>query len=380
MNNIQIDKPKPNKRCGYVDIAKGITILSVVLLHVDFVYPEYKLLNVSGMLGWYWHVPVFFMLGGFFIKEDRLLNPLSFIKGKLKSLYLLSLYIYLPATLLHNVLFHIGWYSPDETYGGKIINEWSMAEYAVGVIKTLLCAGREPIVGAMWFVYVLLFALCGYCLISWFVNKYKRGGYGKAVVLLALQIMSCVATNVLGITIPRVSNAITAMFLIYIGQEMNNRCRLKFDNPYVCIAALLIVYESSLISGSVGLNKNHYHDVLQLTIGCMAALYAVCFMSKKIEQTWGGRLLMLCGRESFYIMGLHIVGFHICTILLNSLGIVDGGLARLMTPSIGNNAALLLTYTAFGLFFPLLFIKLFRICKSSLIDRKKISNKVRSAM
>lgn len=62
MNNIQIDKPKPNKRCGYVDIAKGITILSVVLLHVDFVYPEYKLLNVSGMLGWYWHVPVFFML------------------------------------------------------------------------------------------------------------------------------------------------------------------------------------------------------------------------------------------------------------------------------------------------------------------------------
>lgn len=254
-----------------------------------------------------------------------------------------------------------------------------MAEYAVGVIKTLLCAGREPIVGAMWFVYVLLFALCGYCLISWFVNKYKRG-YGKAVVLLALQIMSCVATNVLGITIPRVSNAITAMFLIYIGQEMNNRCRLKFDNPYVCIAALLIVYESSLISGSVGLNKNHYHDVLQLTIGCMAALYAVCFMSKKIEQTWGGRLLMLCGRESFYIMGLHIVGFHICTILLNSLGIVDGGLARLMTPSIGNNAALLLTYTAFGLFFPLLFIKLFRICKSSLIDRKKISNKVRSAM
>lgn len=51
---------KNNNRCSYVDIAKGMVILSVVLLHVDFVYPDLPLLNVSGMLGWYWHVPVFF--------------------------------------------------------------------------------------------------------------------------------------------------------------------------------------------------------------------------------------------------------------------------------------------------------------------------------
>lgn len=42
--------------------------------------------------------------------------------------------------------------------------------------KTLLCAGREPIMGAMWFVYALLFALCGYSIISYIVNKCKRGG------------------------------------------------------------------------------------------------------------------------------------------------------------------------------------------------------------
>lgn len=162
------------------------------------------------------------------------------------------------------------------------------------------------------------------------------------------------------------------MLLVYIGQEVNNRFRLQFDNPYVCIAALLIMYESSLISGSIGLNHNHYHDVLQLTIGCMAALYVVCFISKKIERINIGKLLMLFGRESFYIMGLHIVGFHVCTLLLNSLGIVDGGLARQMTPAIGNNVALLLTYTAFGMFFPILFIKLFRICKLFLIKHKAV--------
>lgn len=104
---------KNYSRTSYVDIAKGIAILSVVLLHVDFVYPKFSFINISAMLGWYWHVPVFFLIGGFFLKEERLLQPVSFIKGKFKSLYLLALYIYLPATLLHNVFFQLGWYSPD---------------------------------------------------------------------------------------------------------------------------------------------------------------------------------------------------------------------------------------------------------------------------
>lgn len=167
---------KSEHRTAYVDIAKGIAILAVVLLHVDFVYPKLSFINISAMLGWYWHVPVFFLIGGFFLKEERLLQPVSFIKGKFKSLYLLALYIYLPATLLHNVLFQLGWYSPDVVYGGKIIAEWDVKEYGIGIIKTLLCAGREPIMGAMWFVYALLFALCGYSIICFIVNKCKWGG------------------------------------------------------------------------------------------------------------------------------------------------------------------------------------------------------------
>ena len=66
---------KNYSRTSYVDIAKGIAILSVVLLHVDFVYPKFSFINISAMLGWYWHVPVFFLIGGFFLKEERLLQP-----------------------------------------------------------------------------------------------------------------------------------------------------------------------------------------------------------------------------------------------------------------------------------------------------------------
>ena len=355
---------KSEHRTAYVDIAKGIAILAVVLLHVDFVYPKLSFINISAMLGWYWHVPVFFLIGGFFLKEERLLQPVSFIKGKFKSLYLLALYIYLPATLLHNVLFQLGWYSPDVVYGGKIIAEWDVKEYGIGIIKTLLCAGREPIMGAMWFVYALLFALCGYSIICFIVNKCKWGGYIVPLILLALQIISCVATNVYGITIPRFSNAISAMLLLYIGQQLHGRLKVKFDNPYLFVAAILIVYESSLLIGPIGLNHNGYKDVLQLSVGCTAALYAVCFISKKLEKCRIGKVLELCGRDSFYIMGLHIVGFKLCTMLLMALGIVDDGLEYLMTPQLGNNVILLIVYTLFGLFFPIAFMYGFRKLKS----------------
>ena len=71
---------------------------------------------------------------------------------------------------------------------------------------------------------------------------------------------------------------------LYIGQQLNGRLKVKFDNPYLFVAAVLVVYESSLLIGPVGLNHNSYKDVLQLTVGSTSALYAVCFISKKLEK------------------------------------------------------------------------------------------------
>lgn len=164
-----------SNRSTYVDIAKGLAILSVVLLHIDFVFPQSKYMDIEAMLGWYWHVPVFFIIGGFFLKDEKLQKPIPFIKGKFVSLYKLALCIYLPVTLLHNVFFSWGWYSTEEAYGDKVITVWGVKDYILGVLKVVLCAGREPLMGAMWFVYALLFALCGYSVLTWFVKKAKWG-------------------------------------------------------------------------------------------------------------------------------------------------------------------------------------------------------------
>ena len=62
-------------RQDWVDIVKAITMISVVLGHIAYQYPEHSLLPVSAIIAWLWHVPVFFIVGGFFLKDDKMVMP-----------------------------------------------------------------------------------------------------------------------------------------------------------------------------------------------------------------------------------------------------------------------------------------------------------------
>lgn len=121
--------PMEKSRSQYVDITKGIAIIAVVLLHTDFQFSSSHYMPLSSLLGWMWHVAVFFLVGGFFIKENKLIQPVPFIKGKLNSLYKPLLYFYIPVVLLHNLFIKIGWYDPLIIYGGKHIELWDLNVY-----------------------------------------------------------------------------------------------------------------------------------------------------------------------------------------------------------------------------------------------------------
>ena len=104
-----------SKRSISVDITKGVAIMAIVLGHVSYLYSSNSLVDSEVFIYSLWHVSVFFILAGFFIKDDRLVQPKLWFKKKFSSLYLKILYFYIPAVLLHNVLIKIGWYSLEST-------------------------------------------------------------------------------------------------------------------------------------------------------------------------------------------------------------------------------------------------------------------------
>jgi len=178
-------------------------------------------------------------------------------------------------------------------------------------------------------------------------------------------VASGILSNKYGITIRRCSNVFTAMLLIYSGKYLFQRLRLRFDNGLMAIAAAVMLFEISTMYGGVSLNANKFSDIAALLVGCFSALYLIAYIGRMTEGSRMERFVRYCGKESFYIMALHFVGFKLCTM---TLSLVDINACRLsdLQPHVGYNIYLVAAYLVFGVLFPLSFMWIFRKVKSLL--------------
>lgn len=347
---------------------------SVVLMHIYFGGFEDNH-PLRALLGWSWHVAVFFLIAGFFINVDKLTSPKSFITKKLKTVYLMLLCYYIPAVLLHNFFFDIDWYSTDCDYG-RFIQPYSFLDTLKSLLLTIFFAGREPIVGPLWFVYVMVMAFIGYSILSAVLKKfssdYNNFELKRTVIILALCAFFSTLTECWGFTIPRFSNLFAAIWLIHFGFLAKNVFTLKFDNALLALLSLVLVLHLSFTVGSMRINFNDFHNVAYLTVNSFAALYLVCFISQKIQHSIWGRCLEYIGANSFHILALHFFSFKLTTELINLTNLGGGVNSYDLVPSVGTNYILVPIYFASGILFPLAFINLFRIFKvqiSKLLQR-----------
>jgi len=295
-----------------VDFIKGMAIMAVVLLHVSIVYGNEL---ARPLLGGMWHVPVFFLVGGFFCydeKEESWKECWRFVKHKVWRLYVPATVCYIVAMACHNLFVHIGWYplgqpSPST---GEPFTLWSAGEYVVQMAKALIGVG-EPVMGAMWFVYVLLFAHIGLKVLKTLIGK----GWMLWAVLFALQVLSWYLSNVKDLTIPRVNNAVTAMFMLQLGGWVY-RHKEWGRKVWIVALALLVYVSSAVICGGVVLNKNLYHDPVSLNITALAVLVLLYTLYRLLVKTPLATAVASVGRHSYAIMAGHILGFYLCTSLL----------------------------------------------------------------
>lgn len=70
------------------------------------------------------------------------------------------------------MLIKIEWYSLEST--DPVINTYSMMDFVKQIVLAICLGGREPIVGAMRFVYVLFMALIGLSIVAWLIKKLAK--------------------------------------------------------------------------------------------------------------------------------------------------------------------------------------------------------------
>lgn len=367
----------PFNRESHVDIIKGWAMLTIVVFHCSSgLFPGL----VPQLIGNHWNVAVFFIVGGFFLNLDKMLHPLPFLLKKLKALYIPATIIYLLAVLFHNIFVHIGWYPLGELHlgNGQPFQLYGIKEFSFGCIKVLCCGGSgELIMGAMWFLYALIYSFVGLAGLWWIINKItpkvcksndNDGNFSfnlMTILLLLVAIGSCVLTQNYGFTISRFSTAVTAMFLIWVGMIINKRLCWTYDNKWMFAGSLLIFIQCILLGKvHITMANNQYQDILQIVIGSSSLIYIWGYIGKRISKTLVGRFLALIGRESLYVMALHILGFFMCNSLLKSMSVFTSDSPHgLYTYDMNGNLLIFLFYMVFAIGVPLLIISGFRVVK-----------------
>lgn len=342
-------------RNSNIDIVKGWSMLTIILFHCSqSCVPGF----LGQILGNPWNVPMFFIVAGFYLKEESLSNTASFILGKVKRLYIPATIIYALSVLLHNIFVYIGWYPLGSVHpaNGQPFTYYGIHETCIRLFR-VLCAGGsgELAMGAMWFLYTLLYLLVAMAIIYWTITKiYKdtdKRFHAMTICMLLAGVTSCVLSQKLDITISRFSTAMTALFLVWWGMIVNQKWQWKYDKLWaLAIAVITFVFCNIIQTEHMVLAHNQYQDLLHLVVGSTAAIYIIGYIGRKIEDNIVGRFLALMGKESLYLMAFHIIGFFLCNSLMKKIGVFGPeDKTGLYTYNIGDNYLLLFLYVACGI-------------------------------
>jgi len=279
-------------RLDYIDVAKGILIILVVLGHSSFPFSKYI----------YWfHMPSFFIISGFFIKPYQTYVLLfQNIKTLLKKLFI-------PYILYMTFFFLISrwWLFRDCNWSGIFER-----------ITPLLIGGRE-ISGQyaiFWFISTLFIAKVIVYVLNYFV-KDTRKIFLASFLLFSLGSIEgyYLSTRKLEILMPLNADvALIAQFFLFIGQyyySKISKISIKLTIFLIALVALVLVLDfTGLINYNLDMKSVCYNNPLFLIIVPQIIFLIILQLSLLIVTTENiiSKLLIRVGKSSLTIMYLHI--------------------------------------------------------------------------
>lgn len=275
-----------SNRNNIIDIAKGIGIITVVWGHLPNVCPIKEEIYL-------FHMPLFFLLSGYFFKDECL----SFIEVVKKKL---NIYIY-PYILF----FIICKTASAVLYYGT--NHSELFTISPGVIIK-----PYGVVRPLWFFLSLFEVQIIYFLIS----KCTEKEFIKSLLSLICLLIGF-SLYKMRILLPLyLSTSLSMIIFLHIGQWINQHAILTFSlqKQIVIIIIGSIIYISAVyLNINVDVMLNHLGNYFPISI--LAAISASCiilYFSKHIEKIRClAFILKYLGKNSLIIFALHILCFEI---------------------------------------------------------------------
>lgn len=168
---------KTDDRLHWVDVARGLAMLCVILGHMGLINANYIIYS--------FHMPLFFMIAGYFQKKQ---DSTMFIKKKARLLlipYLFTGAVLIFSTQLNNTA-KIVLHRDDASSSLYLLKEWVKAIIlGSGARKDFIFIRSDIVVGAIWFLLALFFAQV---IVNLLIDK--KYGFLSTVLIAVIGIIS----------------------------------------------------------------------------------------------------------------------------------------------------------------------------------------------
>lgn len=289
------DGATPTGRCEYLDYAKAIAIILMVLLHTTSRYS-----GLSNIIGSF-HMAVFFIIGGVFFN----INGRSFVEILKKGI----IQLIIPYFVFSICALAICWISPylhPELYPGldSFSKIFRAAVIGIFVGQDYYSGYSFMPLGPLWFLLSLFWCR----LLSYFWIKTSPYIWIRRVVILGL-LVSIYIYHPLILSLDGM--AVSFPFFVigyYTGNFFKNidviKLQYKIVLAVICLAVLCVFTDSQLVFGAGRIVGNHIIAYSRGLAGSMA-LIVICTFIHHIPRVsvW----LSLLGASTITVLGLH---FH----------------------------------------------------------------------
>ena len=329
---------KPSKNIEYMDIAKAIGIILMVIGHSG---------SPLSRIIYLFHMPLFFFISGYFYKEHYTYNIIELIKKRIKTLYIPFVKYQLVFLFLHNIFYNINVYSNKFNTSARL---YTVSDFIKNFINAITFGVTEELGSAFWFLVSLftvniLFAIIRFIVINIFKEK---GEYVCAIVIGVCFVLGS------KISLPRyIDTSLVALLIFYVGY-LYNRYEEKISmNIYIASTSLIILIINSNI-GEVSMGYNSYTSLSFFIVSFISGIYLTIYISKSIVKLNANlKLLKYIGENTLIIVGIHFIAFKLISIIkINIYSLPDYMLASF--PVINTGGYWWILYSIIGIFIPIL--------------------------
>lgn len=316
------------KRDTVISICKGIAIILMVIGHADC--PR----DISIFL-YEFHMPLFFMAAGYFFSLSYLNDEATFVKKRIRGLYLPFLKWSVFFLIIHNWMFSLG--ILNEKYGnwtGGVTHPytWHQAQQRLWNMVSAMGGYDEFLCGAFWFFRGLLVASILYLvLFKLGVAAWRRVGRqspsGRALTLwiplgvclaaLALAGWKC-AANLKVITLVQ-GGYRDIMGIFFFGVGFLFRQGRQYFKPhwYTTLLFLGIVWFFSQYAKASMDWKSTFNQFLSLPLPAICGCLMTYNIASWIDRHDGitRRLLVYVGDHTLPIFVFHIISYKVVSVV-----------------------------------------------------------------